>query len=185
MAKRNQRPGRSWPVSSEHGLLTEARTDAGRSFEAFFQAEHDRLYRALYLVTGNTHEAEELMQDAFVKVWERWDRVHSTEDPVGYLFRTAMNAFRSRRRQAARAARRTARLASERDEFAAAEERDAVARALAKLTRRQRAAIVLTEFLGFDSEDAGRALGVKPVTVRVLASQGRAALREALGGSDE
>jgi len=43
------------------------------SFEAFFEAEHERLFRALYLVTGNAQEAEELMQDALVAVWERWD----------------------------------------------------------------------------------------------------------------
>jgi DNA-directed RNA polymerase specialized sigma24 family protein len=44
------------------------------SFEAFFEAEHEHLFRAMYLVTGNAQEAEELMQDAFVAVWERWDR---------------------------------------------------------------------------------------------------------------
>ena len=60
-----------------------------------------------------------------------------------------------------------------------------MARALARLTRRQRAAIVLTEYLSYTTDEAGAILGVKPVTVRVLASQGRAALREALGGSDE
>ncbi|HJY31569.1 MAG TPA: sigma factor, partial [Actinomycetota bacterium] len=76
------------------------------SFEAFFEAEHERLFRALYLVTGNAQEAEELMQDAFVAVWERWDRVSGMDDPTGYLFRTAMNRFRSRLRRASRAARR-------------------------------------------------------------------------------
>ena len=51
-------------------------------------------------------------------------------------------------------------------------------RTLASLTTRQRAAIVVTELLGYDSEDAGRILGVRPGTVRMLASQARAALRE-------
>ena len=76
------------------------------SFEAFFEVEHERLVRALYLVTGNAQEAEELMQDAFVAVWERWDRVSVMDDPTGYLYRTAMNRFRSRLRRASRAARR-------------------------------------------------------------------------------
>src|SRR5438874_4757820 len=75
-------------------------------FEEFFRAEHVRLLRALFLVTGSAHEAEDLMQEAFVKVWERWDRVKKMADPTGYLYRTAMNAFRSRVRRAATGARR-------------------------------------------------------------------------------
>jgi RNA polymerase sigma factor (sigma-70 family) len=146
-------------------------------FEAFFEAEHARLLRALFLVTGNRQEAEEIMQDAFVAVWERWDRVAAMDEPVGYLYRTAMNRFRSRVRRAARAARRAVGVAEGGDAFAAAEERDVLARALAKLPDRQRAAIVLTELLGYGSDEAGRILGIRGVTVRSLASQARAALR--------
>src|SRR4030095_7209732 len=79
------------------------------SFEAFFEAEHERLLRALYLVTGNAQEAEELMQDAVVAVWERWDGVSGMDEPTGYLFRTAMNRFRSRLRRGSRAAPRVVR----------------------------------------------------------------------------
>ena len=154
-------------------------------FEAFFRREHDRLVRALYLVTGDAHEADELAQEAFLKVWERWDRVGAMDDPVGYLYRTSMNAFRSRLRRAATALRRAVPSARPRDDFASVDERDAVRRALGTLTRRQRAAIVLTEYLGYGTDEAGAILGVKPVTVRVLASQGRAALRETLGAVDE
>src|SRR5918994_189562 len=76
------------------------------SFEAFFEAEHERLFRALFLVTGNAQEAEELMQDAFVALWERWDRVRGMDEPTGYLPGRAMNRFRGGRRGASRAARR-------------------------------------------------------------------------------
>jgi RNA polymerase sigma factor (sigma-70 family) len=155
------------------------------SFESFFEAEQARLLRAMYLVTGNVQEAEEVTQDAFLAVWERWDRVGSMEDPTGYLFRTAMNRFRSRLRRAARIARRVVGSAEGGDEFAAVEERDALARALAQLSERQRAAIVLTELLGYQSEEAGRILGVKDVTVRSLASQARASLRDHLEDRDE
>jgi RNA polymerase sigma-70 factor (ECF subfamily) len=155
------------------------------SFEAFFQAEHERLQRALYLVTGDAQEAEELMQDAFIAVWERWDRVGAMEEPTGYLYRTAMNRFRSRLRRASRAAKRAVGVGDAGDAFAAADERDAVARALAQLPERQRAAIVLIELLGYGSEEAGRILGVKDVTVRSLASQARAALRTHLEERDE
>jgi RNA polymerase sigma factor (sigma-70 family) len=137
------------------------------------------------MITGSRHEAEELAQDAFLALWERWDRVATMEDPTGYLYRTAMNAFRKRRRRAALALRRLSGMAPQQDAFAAADARQVVAAALAGLSRRQRAALVLTELLEFSSEEAGIALGIKPVTVRVLASQGGAAMRLSVGASDE
>ena len=45
------------------------------SFEAFFDAEARALFRRLCAVTGNSAEAEEIMQDAFLALWERWDRI--------------------------------------------------------------------------------------------------------------
>ncbi|MFN8232398.1 MAG: sigma factor [Actinomycetota bacterium] len=52
-------------------------------FEAFYRTEARTLFRRLWLVTGNRAEAEELMQDAFLSVWERWDRVGRMDDPSG------------------------------------------------------------------------------------------------------
>jgi RNA polymerase sigma-70 factor (ECF subfamily) len=161
-------------VASETGPDVSARS----SFEEFFSAEHRGLYGALLLVTRNSHEAEEVMQDAFLRLWERWDRVSRVDDPVGYLYRTAMNVFRSRRRRVLVALRRTVRPSEPDDGLAAVEDREVVVRALAPLTPAQRAAIVLTDVLGFTSEEAARAMRVRPVTVRVLASRGRAALRK-------
>ena len=155
--------------------------EEGPGFEAFFLANHLALYRALWLVTRNRHEAEEVMQDAFVRVWSKWAKVASVPDPQGYLYRTAMNVFRSRVRRAKVAVRKATRTLPPDDLLAAVEERDAVIRALAPLTPRQRAAVVLTDVLGFDSEHAAEALGVRPSTVRVLAARGRQALRDAMG----
>jgi DNA-directed RNA polymerase specialized sigma24 family protein len=62
--------------------------------------------------------------------------------------------------------------------------RDAVMRALGRITPRQRAALVLTDLLDLTSEDAARALGVRAPTVRVLAARARAALRDEMGGED-
>ena len=150
---------------------------APRTFDDLFLDEHDRLYRALYFITGSSADAEELMQDAFLKVWERWDRIHTIEDPVGYLFRVAMNGFRMRARRARVAARRVVHLEPARDPFDDIELRDDVRRLLLSLPARQRAALVLTEIFGYSSEQAAQILGIRPTTVRVLASQGRAALR--------
>lgn len=152
------------------------------SFEEFFAAEHDRLYRALCLVTRNRHEAEEIMQDAFTAMWARWDRISSdVGDPTAYLYRSAMNAFRRRRRRAVLAARRAVRLIPADDGIRRVEEQEAIVHALAALTPRQRAAIVLTNFLDFTAEEAGGFLGLSPGAVRTLASRGRAELRRQAG----
>ena len=100
--------------------------EASRTFETFYDAEARTLFRRLWLVTGNRAEAEELMQDAFLKVWERWDRVGAMDDPVGYLYRTAMNLFRKRYRRAMLSVRRTVGLAPSGDDFADADEPRAV-----------------------------------------------------------
>jgi RNA polymerase sigma factor (sigma-70 family) len=154
------------------------------TFEAFFDAEKARLLRALYLLTGNREEAEELMQDAFIAVWERWDRVVAMEDPTGYLFRTALNRYRSGVRRAARAARRAVGLAHGGDGFEDADARIAVGAALTKLSARRREAIVLTELLGYGSAEAGRIMGVADATVRRLAQDARAELRTSLEVDD-
>ena len=63
------------------------------------------------------------------------------------------------------------------DVFEAVDARLVVAGALKELTPRQRAAVVLTELLGFTAEDAGRELGIRAATVRALSFQARSALR--------
>jgi RNA polymerase sigma-70 factor (ECF subfamily) len=158
--------------------------EASRSFETFYDAESRTLFRRLWLVTGNRGEAEELMQDAFLRVWERWEQVGAMDDPVGYLYRTAMNLFRKRYRRAVVAIRRSIGLAPSRDDFADADDRETVRRVLSTLPPRQRAALVLTEMLGFSPEDAGRALGVQASTVRSLSHQGRESFRRAMGVDD-
>jgi RNA polymerase sigma-70 factor (ECF subfamily) len=155
------------------------------SFETFFDTERARLFGTLCLVTGDRAEAEELMQEAFVRVWERWDEVCAHPDPSRYLYRTAFNVFRDRARRALRSVRRLVAPAPTEDAFAKVDEREVLLEALRTLTSRQRAALVLTELLDLTSEDAAELLHVRPVTVRVLASQGRAALKRELETSGE
>jgi RNA polymerase sigma factor (sigma-70 family) len=149
------------------------------SFELFYRSERDGLFADLYLMTRDPHEAEELMHDAFLKVWERWGRVRHMDRPAGYLHRTALNAFKTRYRRAT-IATRVLGWASDRDPIEDVEGRDRVDRALAALTVRQRAAVILTELLDYSSEEAGRLLGVRPGTVRGLAHHGRVALRKTM-----
>jgi len=153
-------------------------------FEEFFELEKDRLLRVLSLITGNRAEAEDLAQEAFTRVFERWGAVATMEDPAGYLHRTAMNLFRSQYRRAARGLKRAIGREPEQDVFQHVEDRDVAAKALAGLTPRQRAALVLTEALGYSGEETGRLLGIRASTVYALTHQARAALRANLEATD-
>jgi RNA polymerase sigma factor (sigma-70 family) len=160
------------------------RVEARARFDEFFEDEHERLFKALYFVTGNRQDAEDLMQDAFMKLWERWGEVDTISDPTGYLFRVALNGFRMRRRRAAMALRKLVPVTEPRDLFADAEMRADVRTLLLGLSARQRAALVLVDLLGYPSKQAARILRVHPSTVRALATQGRRALRAKEGARD-
>ena len=149
------------------------------AFEAFFDAERIRLLGALIVMTGNKAEAEELLQDAFLKVWERWDRVAAMENPIGYLYRTALNLHRRRLRRASVAMRKAFNLLPDVDDLAGVDTRDEAVRLLGRLTPRERAAIVITAYLGYSTEEAGRLMGIHANTVRVLTGRARATLRAA------
>jgi RNA polymerase sigma-70 factor, ECF subfamily len=160
------------PVEEQQDSL-----DENPSFERFFDAERTRLFGALAVMSGNRAEAEEVMQDAFLKVWERWDRVSAMESPEGFLYRTALNVYRKRLRRAAIAVRKATTLLPEDDALGTVETRDEVARLLRGLTQREREAIVVTAYLGYSTEEAGELLGIRANTVRVLTSRARATLR--------
>ena len=148
-------------------------------FGSFFDEHYARLYRALVLVTRRSHDAEEITQEAFARCWAKWDRVSSLEDPVGYLYRVAMNAHRQTRRRALRAARHVVSPDHASDEAPGSVELlDELGRLFLRLPARQRAALVVTEYLGYDSAEAARILGVRPGTVRTLVSKAKSRLRK-------
>ena len=152
------------------------------SFEVFVTASQTRLFGSLCLMTGSRHEAEEIAQEAYIRVLERWDHVQRLDDPTAYLFVTALNVFRKRLRRAGFALRRSIGMAPTQDAFGAVEDRAVVLGALAQLPPDQRAALVVTALLGYSSEEAGQMLGIQPSTVRARATRGRTALRELIGG---
>lgn len=167
------------------GAPDEATATEPVAFDAFFEDQKDRLLRVLSVITGSRAEAEDLAQEAFTKVFERWEQVGAMQDPAGYLHRTAMNLFRNQYRRARMALARTIGAGPERDVFQPVEDRDTAARALGALTPRQRAALVLTEALGYSGEEAGQLLGIKASTVWALTHQARAALHATTEASDE
>jgi RNA polymerase sigma-70 factor, ECF subfamily len=169
-----------------HSMPTEAgaspaTSDGPARFEDFFRAHHPRLFAALCLTTGSRFEAEEITQEAFVRVLERWDRVSSLENPGGYLFQTGMNLFRKRYRRARLRERLSIPTKESDDAFGLVDDRDVLVRALRELSPRERAAVVLTTILDYPSEEAGKIMGITDSTVRVLAKRARAELRASVG----
>ena len=157
-------------VIEERTTLADERTRPS-SFEDLFLAERIRLYRALCVLTGDRSEAEDLAQDAFVRVLVAWDRVGTLDDPVGYLYRTALNGARSRYRRSVLAVRRQLRPPEGRDELDLVEERAEIVRSLANLTYKQRASVILLDILEMTSSQAAAALGMSAGAVRTQASR--------------
>jgi RNA polymerase sigma-70 factor (ECF subfamily) len=170
----------------EPRMETVARVEARseEAFERFFRENYSNHVRALYLLTGDRAEAEDLSQEAFARVFERWPKVSRMDSPTGYLYRTAMNLHRSRLRRLAVRARRLTGGPAPTDATEAAETRHDVIRAVAALPPAQREALVLVEFLGLGAEEAGRALGIEASSVRGRLHRARATLRNQLGGID-
>lgn len=168
---------RAIPFDGSQDVAAGAAVNQATSFEEFFALERDHLYGVLVLVTGDRHEAEDLAQDAFASVWERWDRVGAMENPAGYLHRTAVNAFRKRYRREQILRRLVPSLAPA-SASASTEAGLMLSEALRSLTPRQRAALVLTELLGYSASEAADILGVRPSTIGALRYQGRETLRK-------
>lgn len=155
-----------------HGLLE----PVGTGFEAFVAARGDALLRFAYLVCGNAHDAQDLVQDALVAVYPKWDRV-TVRDPMAYVCRTIVN----RNTSVWRTLRRLV-VTAEVDPGSVTptgevDDRDWALRLLATLPPRQRVAVVLRVLDGHDYAHVAAILGVNETNARKLTSRGIAALR--------
>ncbi|MFL5797461.1 MAG: RNA polymerase sigma factor [Actinomycetota bacterium] len=168
---------------------TRAEPDTGVppvTFEDFFRAEYRSVARALVIVAGDALGAEDLAQEAFVRAYERWDRVRVMGSPAGYVYRAALNLHRSRLRRAAVALRHRRGTGS--PEAAAdigPELQHEVREMLASLPRGQREALMLVEWLGYPAGEAARILGVRPASVRGRIHRARVSMRARFGGNGD
>lgn len=142
------------------------------SFEEYVRTRASALTRLAYLLTGNLHDAEDLVQVALMRAAVRWRRL---DDPEAYLRRTMYTQSVSRwRRLRARPPELLTDAPPERPAEADHDTRLALAAALRRLTARQRAVLVLRFYDDRTEVEAARILGVSPGTVK---SQTRHALR--------
>lgn len=172
------------PLAEAPEIDDPSTTPRPESFEDFFAECYEPLLRALYLVTGDSHEAEDLAQEACFRVYQRWQGLQGTPNPAGYAYRAALNMRRNRLRRVATAARRVFRR-DEPDLFASADERDAIRRALRAIPVGQREALVLMDWVGLSDQEAGEILGLRPAAVRMRASRARHRLKEQLRRGEE
>ena len=157
------------------------RTEEVRDFDVFFDEEYGRLLRLMFAMTGDRAEAEEVAQEAMTRAFERWDRVGAMKSPAGYVYRTAVNLDRSRlRRLKLRASRPREVRAGDVEPEVVGE----LVGALASLPRGQREAVLLVEWLGLDTAEAGRILGISASSVRSRVHRAKSAL-QAEAGDDE
>ncbi|MBI2704442.1 MAG: sigma-70 family RNA polymerase sigma factor [Actinobacteria bacterium] len=146
-------------------------------FDGFYRQEYDRMVRAAYLMMGSQQSAEEIVQDAFVRVHLRWAKLDS---PAAFLRTCVINGCRDRLRRRTRLAARVTLLAATPDaQIGSPTDGDGVELydVLLTLPHRQRAAIVGRFYCGWDDDALAQVLGVRPATVRSLVHRGLSALR--------
>ena len=161
-----------------------AATEERLDFDDLFRTEYPRLVSGLQLLTGSRAEAEDLAQDALARIYERWSRVRGMDSPAGYLYTVALNLARKRARRLRRT-HVTPDPPTASDPEATAERREAIEAALRSLSREQREALVVVEWLGYSPTDAAEVLGVSPESVRARLHRARSTLRSRFGGADE
>jgi RNA polymerase sigma-70 factor (ECF subfamily) len=138
------------------------------------------LTRQIYMYTGDLSLAQDLVQEAFCRAYERWSKVASYDDPVAWVRRVAFNLANSRWQRAKVAARYLARQ-RERQAEGPTPDRVAAIAALAKLPARQRKAMVMHYLADMAVADIAHEEGVPVNTVKTWLSRGRTALAALLG----
>jgi len=144
------------------------------SFDDIYRRECVNMVRVALLLVGSQQQAEEIVQDAFAQVFERWEGI---ERPGAYLRTCVVNGCRRahRRRRLDRA-----REAAAAPPQPATLEVDHLADALSALPARRRAAVVLRYYDDLSEAEIAEALGVRPGTVKSLVHRALAQLREVI-----
>jgi RNA polymerase sigma-70 factor (ECF subfamily) len=144
-------------------------------FDLFYAATSRRLVRQIFAMTGDLGEAEDAVQEAYIRAWRRWPRVRAYEDPEAWLrvvaYRITVNAWqKARNRLAAHRAGRPRELPGLSPDLVA------LVSALRKIPETQRRAIVLHHLAGLSVEEIAHETGAPAGTVKARLARGRRAL---------
>ncbi|MFI1301888.1 RNA polymerase sigma factor [Streptomyces sioyaensis] len=154
-------------------------------FEEFFRAHRTSMLGLAISRLGDSHDAEEATQDAFLIAYRKWDRLMSAHNPIALLYRILQDCLTDRHRRRARLARReqlTADLPEPEDPQSFGVETPlAIAEAIDQLPPRQREVITLKYLVGLDNHEIAVTLGISHPTVSLHAKRARQRLRDSLG----
>jgi RNA polymerase sigma-70 factor, ECF subfamily len=165
-------------------METEAMAGGG-SFEEFYNSTVDRLLGQLFPITGDLHEAEEVVQEAFARASVRWTRLRDYDVPEAWVRRVAMNLATDRARSLHRQASAMLRLSPPSEVPPVSVEALALVEALRTLPIRQRQVIVLHHLVDLPVQEVARTLAIRDGTVKSLLARGRKALAAKLGEPEE
>jgi RNA polymerase sigma-70 factor (sigma-E family) len=159
------------------GMATTVRWDAPREFDDFIRARHAALLRFAHVLSGDPHQAADLVQDSLERTGLAWRRLRR-DNPEAYVRRVIVNTFINGVRRL-----RRERLTAEPPERAydQAESRDeALWQLLSTLPPRQRAVVVLRFYADLSEVEISAVLGCTVGTVKSTSSRALAKLRTAL-----
>jgi RNA polymerase sigma factor (sigma-70 family) len=149
------------------------------SFEEFYRAHLDRVYRALAITLGSDDLAREATDEAMARAYARWRRVADLDNPGGWVYRVGLNWATSRWRKLRREFRRPP---SDGDRLTAAPDPAAIAArtALERLPVAQRAVVVCRVLLDLSTIETASVLGIAEGTVKSRLSRALDGLRAEL-----
>ncbi|MFC4502218.1 MULTISPECIES: SigE family RNA polymerase sigma factor [Streptomyces] len=175
------------------GSAGDSGSSGNAEFQAFVTGRWPRLMRTAFLLTGEQHSAEDLVQSTLEQVYVHWRKVSSADEPEAYVRRVMINAHARRYRRKLREflAPRSDdgsdpryEIADTGDRIAQADDRHALLRALAELPPRQREAVVLRYWEDLTETQAAEAMGCSVGAVKSNAAKGIAKLRAIPGLAD-
>jgi RNA polymerase sigma-70 factor (sigma-E family) len=173
------RPGETRPVGPG---------DRDAAIEELFFALYPRLARSAFALTGDWDVAEQLTQDAFLRLWRRWARLRDQQAAPAYLYRTVVNLARQATRRRMAEQRALARDGTGRTAESASGDADVAAdlvlrHAVEALPYRKRACVALRYLVGLTEAETADALGVSIGTVKSQTHKALRQLRSALDDS--
>jgi RNA polymerase sigma-70 factor (sigma-E family) len=153
-----------------------------------FRAHYLELVRLAAFVIGDVAAGEDVVQDVFVRLHQRWDSLADQWDPLPYLHTAVVNGCRSAFKRRASQLRRQAAATAEpppppltaEESVLLTEDRRRLLTALAELPRRRREVLVLRYYAGLSEAEIASTLGISPGTVKSTAARGLDALAHIL-----
>ncbi len=148
-------------------------------FDGFVAARSPSLLRTAYLLTGDQHLAQDLLQAALVKTWKAWSRIERTESAEAYVRRILITTATSwwRRRSSGERPAEVLPTTAVSGRFEGVDARLALVTALRRLGRSQRAVVVLRYYEDLSEQQVADLLNTSIGNVKSQAARGLATLR--------